>query len=109
MTQQTFQINGGIIEELLSMSPKNIGEPLRMSGDVIQMACAIGSLTLTKVEVSRSLRGEKTAAPEAVGHWQLVQEAAVAEGTGIGGGLKYLGTELMKGVAGFIAGSQKDL
>jgi hypothetical protein len=41
MTQQTFPINGRIIEELLGMPPKNIGEPLWVSGDEIRMACAI--------------------------------------------------------------------
>jgi hypothetical protein len=41
MTQQTFQINERIIEELLGMSPKNIGEPLRVNGDVIRTAFAI--------------------------------------------------------------------
>jgi len=41
MTQQTFQINGRIIEELLIMPPKNIGEPLWVSGDVIRTAFAI--------------------------------------------------------------------
>jgi hypothetical protein len=34
MTQQAFQINGRIIEELLGMPPKTIGEPLWMSGDL---------------------------------------------------------------------------
>jgi hypothetical protein len=33
MTQQTFQIDGGIIKELLSMLPKTIGAPLLVSGD----------------------------------------------------------------------------
>lgn len=41
MTQQTFQINGRIIEELLGTLPKNIGEPLWVSGDVIRTAFAI--------------------------------------------------------------------
>ncbi len=34
MTKQAFPINGRIIEELLSMPPKNIGEPLWVSADL---------------------------------------------------------------------------
>jgi hypothetical protein len=34
MTKQAFPINGRMIEELLSMPPKNIGEPLWVSGDL---------------------------------------------------------------------------
>jgi len=33
MKQQTFQVSGRIIEELLGMSPKTIGAPLWVSGD----------------------------------------------------------------------------
>jgi hypothetical protein len=43
MAQQPFQINGRIIEELLGMPPKNIGEPLWISGDVIRTAFAMAS------------------------------------------------------------------
>ncbi|UIE38902.1 hypothetical protein [Leptodesmis sichuanensis] len=48
MTQQTFQINGRIIEELLGTLPKNIGKPLWVSGDVIRIAFAINKPLMSK-------------------------------------------------------------
>lgn len=48
MTQQPFPINGHIIEELLDMPPKTIGEPLWVSGDAIRTAFAIGKPLTSK-------------------------------------------------------------
>jgi RHS repeat-associated protein len=69
-----------------------------------------GSLALAFEESRRAMRGEKTMAAEARDFWKGAQDDAVkGGGPSVGGALKYVGAEFMRGTAGFIASGQKDL
>lgn len=70
---------------------------------------AVGSLILAETEISRTLRGEKTAAAEATDYWKEVQDRSVSKEATVGGAFKYVGAEFAKGLSGFISSGQKNL